>query len=236
MTSRKRAKGRARRATANVTSATEIEECQHGFTYQQTEGISEPIMAFTRLISPALEPDCVNFYQTALTGTIDAFRLLPDLWQDDFQRETMKKLLIEYSVNGLLRREHTHEAPGGMALIIYMLEQYQPATGCVKDIYTISNHDIFRGDERSVVKFYARRINCDCLLERYQKAKSVRQTGVCSNCDKRVERKRLMYCPVCEQHQYCSKACHKADWSRHRDLCVQSRDLDLRAAALSNVP
>ena len=81
-------------------------------------------------------------------------------------------------------------------------------------------------DERTVVKFFWRRIRCSCLDEKYDEVKSITKEGICYNQHCRivgqsrfVERSKLRCCSRCRSITYCSRECQAADWPAHKELC-----------------
>ena len=73
-----------------------------------------------------------------------------------------------------------------------------------------------------IIRFFTKRIKCSCLKEKYRQAKSEEsKMGTCFHCQERKERKDLKVCGTCKLGQYCSKACQKAAWSEHKNVCTQ---------------
>ncbi len=80
------------------------------------------------------------------------------------------------------------------------------------------------GDERTVLKFFWRRIRCSCLDKAYEEAKSIPKKGTCFNLlcshqNRFVERSKLRCCSRCRSVNYCSRECQVADWSLHKSFC-----------------
>eukprot|EP00985_Skeletonema_marinoi_P003508 scaffold1505_cov146-Skeletonema_marinoi.AAC.22 len=87
-----------------------------------------------------------------------------------------------------------------------------------------SKVEAMSADEHTRVKFYRRRIPCSCLEKKYGEVKTITKMGLCFNqqCpDRRVERSKTMYCSGCRCITYCSRECHKASWSGHKEICVE---------------
>ena len=86
------------------------------------------------------------------------------------------------------------------------------------------------GNRRDVVKFVAKRLPCTCLKKLHSIArKNVAKLGKCHGCRKRFPRSQLYVCTGCMVAEYCSPACQRGDWSRHKHKCgnpeLVSRDL-----------
>ena len=88
-------------------------------------------------------------------------------------------------------------------------------------------------DDHTLVSYYKKRIPCSCLDEKYKEVKSVKKMGLCYNpkCShpgRKVERSKMFSCTRCGEANYCSVACQKANWNRHREFC--SKGAKLKAA------
>jgi len=53
-------------------------------------------------------------------------------------------------------------------------------------------------DEKCLIRFFSKQINCSCLTARYNQAKMCppSKRGVCENCNENRERKSLMICAI----------------------------------------
>jgi hypothetical protein len=75
-----------------------------------------------------------------------------------------------------------------------------------------------RADERTLISFLRKRIDCQCLDGKYKQVKRiVTKMGICMNphCslpDRQVEQKIMQKCARCRCAYYCSRECQKADW------------------------
>jgi hypothetical protein len=93
-------------------------------------------------------------------------------------------------------------------------------------------------DSHSLVKYLRKRIPCSCLDQKYEEVKSLPRIGMCCNeaCtlpnDGEVERSKMFSCAGCDEMNYCSHQCQKADWSRHKKWCKQWRGGELRMNVL----
>ena len=84
--------------------------------------------------------------------------------------------------------------------------------------------ELHGADDHTLVSYYRKRISCSCLDEKYKEVKSVKKMGFCYNgsCSipgRRVERKKMLYCTRCGEANYCSVECQKADWKGHKQFC-----------------
>ena len=79
-------------------------------------------------------------------------------------------------------------------------------------------------DDHTLVSYYRQRISCSCLDEKYKEVKAIKKMGRCYNpdCslpDGRVERSKMFCCSRCGGANYCSFACQKNHWKKHREVC-----------------
>ena len=109
---------------------------------------------------------------------------------------------------------------------ILLMEAYQ------KDLKTARNivrkiDELKGGGQREVIRFFSKRIACNCLKQPYKEAKKAQPTrlGICANCGPDKDRKILKDCQRCKYVQYCSRECQKAHWPEHKlacETCVKS--------------
>jgi hypothetical protein len=104
--------------------------------------------------------------------------------------------------------------------IAVVLHETSAASGLAKAV------ELWSADERTLVKYLKKNIPCNCLDEKYKEVKSITKMGFCFNpqCsipDRRVERRKMLYCTRCHLANYCSAECQKAHWPKHKELCVE---------------
>ena len=92
-------------------------------------------------------------------------------------------------------------------------------------------------DERTLLSYYRKYISCSCLDDKYKEVKSVKKMGWCynTNCSNpggKVERSKMFSCTRCRDANYCSVECQKADWKHHKKFCGQTAEM--KAAFNSN--
>eukprot|EP00985_Skeletonema_marinoi_P012718 scaffold6198_cov132-Skeletonema_marinoi.AAC.2 len=81
-------------------------------------------------------------------------------------------------------------------------------------------------DEHTVVSFLKKRIACSCLDKRYERVKSITKMGLCCmnpRCSRgtRVERSTMLFCTPCRRENYCSRACQREAWPKHKHVCAR---------------
>ena len=80
--------------------------------------------------------------------------------------------------------------------------------------------DLVGGKDRTVIRFFHKRISCDCLKVKYAQSKRLSQkVGVCNSCAKSFDLASLKVCGVCRIGQYCSIECQSRAWKDHKDEC-----------------
>ena len=75
------------------------------------------------------------------------------------------------------------------------------------------------GGERDQIRFFAKRLTCSCLKERYARAKSEPKIGPCHHCMQVKKGASLRVCDGCRIAQYCAVGCQRADWLEHKKIC-----------------
>ncbi len=84
--------------------------------------------------------------------------------------------------------------------------------------------ELYHADDHTLVQYFRKRIPCSCLDGTYKKVKSVKKMGCCynPNCSqhaRKVERSKMLCCSRCGIANYCSRECQKADWKSHKEGC-----------------
>ncbi len=85
--------------------------------------------------------------------------------------------------------------------------------------------ELDRADDHTLAKFFRKRIPCHCLDEKYKEVKSVKKMGMCYNLNcsqpgRKAERSKMLCCTRCGAANYCSIECQKNDWKKHKEICA----------------
>lgn len=177
----------------------------------------------------------IIFFSFAILEAISSlYRKHPEAWNNDENRNSIISALVNSGVNNLLNPNLSEaairESISVESKMILMLEKYDPkkhqnesdllAMMTDEDFYT-KHRDMLQGCKRSVLKFYRRRIPCNCLDEKAREVNDTHaKTGVCDNCKLRKGTRALMMCAACNLAQYCSKECQENHWRTwHKIWC-----------------
>jgi uncharacterized membrane protein YhaH (DUF805 family) len=114
------------------------------------------------------------------------------------------------------RNERAIVVAGDILLMEAIKKDQKTARNIVRKIDKLEG-----GGQREVIRFFSKRIACNCLKQLYKEAKKVQPTrlGICAHCGPGKDRDNLMYCQRCGWVQYCSRDCQKAHWPEHKLVC-----------------
>lgn len=226
--SRKRAKGKARKATQQANK-----QCDHGLLPKTSPRYwdfmdkflavvesAEPIMSTATTEAWSLAVFC-HFKESNKEGTF--FDLLTSeaekKWGRSYLLGLATALLVDDTTSTSIRATQTVCA---IALLISEVEE--PETGWIEDdkvpLLKPKTRDLIYGNERDVIRFLKKRVSCSCLNDLYkQTKKKLPKVGMCNGCQKKKKRKDLMICNTCRVAQYCCVGCQKQDWPDHKRTC-----------------
>ena len=261
MPSRKKAKGKARRAAKEAKAAVEEEEadeqaalvanqdgsleaqmqrltidnwlndCRHGFDGDQI--LCRQFMAvFQEAYGKSIITGDYNMmvnFNAGIQATKDKFEF-SFFWNDVAKLRQVVSLYVANGVQYILKgsdnnaRAVAYFAHFFEEFIAVIVEETQPT------IDLQQSYELQHSDLHTLVSFFRKRIPCKCLDEKYKEVKYVTKIGICSNqeCnlpDRKVELKKMLNCSGCDQVCYCSRACQKAHWSKHKKFCRAMADL-----------
>lgn len=184
---------------------------------------------------------CIKFLKTFTNAMLEGrpivdiiqltHDLYPGIWtgHDAEGSKAIKSWFVYSGANFLLNSDkdsHSHHEASIMAVCLLWLEHYDPLQGFDEDNFGpsgdqkyLTSVDIWHGCQRSIVKFFKRRVPCSCLDKMRAAATSIPKTGLCDDCEERKERRELSFCTCCKRRQYCSQECQVKDWQDHKALC-----------------
>ena len=246
MVSRKKLKGKARKAKAKEKARGPLFALLKQLRLRSTNNtsIGGPIEQITMCTHgwtnefPA-EHDCHKFIEVVLdvitkatvagTACSDAIdktsNLFGNVWDHTDCLEWIHKALISIGSSILLAEddrevfdcsvvmglcEHIHQH---LACVMY---QSQPFC------YHARVHDLLNADQRRLVSYLKKRIQCSCLNDKYREVKALPKMGTCrypkcSQPQAKVALSKLLTCSRCKIQHYCSVQCQTADWQRHKE-------------------
>ena len=209
--------------------------CGHGVTEEDVPGIDHPVTLFINEL----------FKWDSDTHILSQGVLCSSVWNDAVLEKLARKLLLavgtqcllQSSLQGDNRQQDMSAQAENVAMAIYALEIYERRS---KDL-TIEQRDdilvesmidnqstgsnVMDGNIRDLLKFYHKRLDCNCLKEKYKLARQVLpKIGKCCKCKTSFERHLLLRCSVCKSNGclYCSPKCQRADYPRHKDDCLET--------------
>ena len=205
-----------------------ITRCDHTLSTTMISGIngSHPVSSF-------MDDLFVNWLEKDISLTGNLFNTLQhqQVWNDSSYRNEAIKLLLQLGTNLLLVHDGVvqqisliHNATF-VAQVIVVLEKYGIAgeINLAINVSIAKLNDLYLEEDskwRDLLKFFSKRINCSCLKKMHSEArKTMPKLGICHHCHESKERALLMVCSRCKVHQYCSRQCQVANWSSHWELC-----------------
>ncbi len=257
MVSRKKAKGKARRAVKEA--KVEAEEAQEEGKEQNALGAQMQRLTIGKLLGKSdaaeqttcrhglalasheerLYGDMVMAFQegydakwqsgekcmvTCFGEGIKAIEKKFNIWNDATKLGRLVSCYVQIATNCILAGEV--QGARVTSSFAYFFEQHI-AVYCEKTQHMMKwprIAELHFGDLHTLVKFLRKRIPCKCLDKKYKQVKSMTKMGVCGNpaCslpDRKVAQNKMSYCSGCHELCYCSNACQKVDWPRHKVEC-----------------
>ena len=231
MPSRKRAKGKARKAKNNILFQPGPHKCRHGWGELLSE--NDVCYRFLKQLEREVHSLYLHHKNTRTSLTIDSAyhdtiaRLHKSNQFDEvFNEKIIQKKLIPRLLGAgtdcLLKDEYKeyHSMLASVLAIAALFCQHNVSEDEIlasKDMGTY--RDMLQGCEYDLIKFFAKRIPCNCLKEMYSLSKSEPKLMMCESCGVSKERTNLYLCGGCLWMHYCSVKCQKAHYSLHCSLC-----------------
>ena len=247
MTSRKRNKGKERKAKKAELEVERIEnerarahgiwtgwaqgeklmfspsiECNHGVALVIPDDKNHPVINFIDAFFHSWATNKNNFQGVLYLH--DTFQNHSEVWGNESYREMAVNIFIAIGTNFMLN----NDGPQDTAKAIVALENYDGSSGNFHSVIcnrvaSKKMRDINGGESsamRDMLKFFRKRTSCKCLKAMHLEArKTLPKLGMCDHCRDSRERTLLLVCSRCRIAQYCSRKCQVADWSRHKVYC-----------------
>ena len=234
MPSRKRAKGKARKAKKNILFQHGPHECTHGCS----EILSENDVCYRFLVQvvQSFNDVCLHYDETETDFTIisvfsDTINPLQksNQFNEVFNDEAIQKKLLPHLLGAgtdYLRKDEDKNYYLMLASVVAITAVFCQHNFNEKDVLASKDREVYRdlaqgclGTKYDTVKFFTKRIPCNCLKGMYSSAKSEPKLMMCNSCGVDKERTHLYLCGGCRWTHYCSVECQKAHYSVHCSLC-----------------
>jgi len=246
MPSRKRAKGKARKAKKNELfnnrSVVRTNDHDHGCTHGCCEILPENdvccrfLVQLEREVRGAFSSDNTKtdltlsgVYQNTLKRLIECNQFDEVFYEEAIQKKLLPRLLrvgtdCLLAGTDCLLKDDLKEYYSMLASVVAIAAVFCQHSFYEDDILASRDMGIYRDMLQGslwydTVKFFAKRIPCNCLKEIYSRAKSEPKLVYCQNCKKGKDRKHMFLCGGCMWAHYCSVECQEAHYSSHCSLC-----------------
>lgn len=249
MPSRKRIKGKARKAKVASLQAQQLEQerLQQNHKRELKELVDEVFRKDENrcdhgFVEPSTKEDAIfchsfmdNFIETSYLGlsTTSMELLMVNISSmvkltlsshmgSVYADEDRRKMIVPCleSLGALCLLQEESRYTNMAAIVAMTAIQVEYADNQMTDNKMISMmFDLGNDTEREATRFFAKRLECSCLKTRYQKLRSQPKMGCCVSCKVRKERKDLLQCSRCKEVEYCSVDCQRKAWAKHREIC-----------------
>ena len=232
MPSRKRAKGKARKAKARESNCNLIlhneSVCRHG-----CEIISKDDICYKFVEQLEVEMNEVYdlrddiYLGQVVMNTVDQMKAMKEyemIW-DDESKETQQKLqslFINLATNLLLRADtqrSVNQACAAIAFHITSTHNFDYWDSMDYSKHRVSLRNLEDGLVYDCAKFLKKRISCQCLKKVYLQERVVSRMSACSYCKAAKDRRVLHLCSNCLYHHYCNVECQAGHWPTHKSVC-----------------
>ena len=243
MPSRKRAKGKARKAKATENNCNLIlhndSVCRHGCEIISKDDVC---YKFVELLEVEMKNTANDITLSRRQGSNNTFsiadeiieRLLRSLnkrpWgrllryeydENEETKQKLQRLLLNLGTNILLRDE---ELRLGMASTVAMVMLSIPYDFDLMKALVVQSartalRDLNDGVHYDIIKFFNKRTPCICLEKLTFQERPMPRKARCDYCKTEKERSQLYLCSACLYFYYCSEDCQAAAWSAHQRKC-----------------
>ena len=244
MPSRKKAKGKARKAAKEKSRAGQVEvaagQRQVGSLEAQMQGlqINQFIDVGCKHGRPLLSNSDAKIFVEFIETFIDEFTsrdvvgglvAAQQITEEKFPSMYSSKLEAVISMllasGTLMILEGRNDIAKLNAMLVFYFEDYLAVeVRKTKGAASSKLLELESADDHTLVSYYRKRISCSCLDEKYKEVKSIKKMGRCynPNCSHpggKVERSKMFSCTRCGVANYCSVECQRADWKEHKMYC-----------------
>ena len=244
MPSRKRNKGKERRAKKEAATAspstlwetwalgTSLSSvCNHGCVIPPP---NHAVRSFMHTFDEALSGEGGTYDLVEVIG--NTFQKHPEVWNDTKHRQMAIGVLLRMGTNMIMNTldDNNYQFERHLGIAILALECYDGKgdSRYVLHCAMMKGSVLAQGGERDMWRFYSKRLPCSCFKAKYKHARmTLPKLGRCMHCKQYKERSSLMTCARCKFPFYCSKQCQASNWSRHEHECgiyanIQQRQMN----------
>jgi len=233
MPSRKRAKGKARKAKARESNCSLIlhneSVCRHGCEVISKDDICYKFVEQFEVELNAVYDSKLEQYKlsTLLSDIVEQMKARKEysmICDNDSKetQQTLQSLFIHLGTNLLLRDNKQRSVNLASAAAAFYITSshdfdYWKAMDASKDRVTLRN--VESGLAYDNAKLFKERIPCQCLEKLYVRERSKPRLSDCCNCQVEKDRRELYLCSNCLYHHYCGVECQAAAWPKHKSVC-----------------
>jgi len=235
MPSRKRAKGKARKAKARESNCNLIlhneSVCRHGCEVISKDDICYKFIEQLEIEMKAVYDLETTIYKAEIVNKtiqyLKASKKYNMIWDNDSKdtQEKLQSLLINLGTNLLLRGDKRRSINLVSVVIAFCVTIGHHEFDYWEAIDFSSHRVSLRNMEDVLVydcaKFLRKRIPCQCLEKIYLRERPKPRLSDCSYCKGVKGRRELYLCSGCLYHQYCNVQCQASHWSKHKSACKE---------------
>ena len=236
MPSRKRAKGKARKAKAQASNCNLIlhneSVCRHGCEVISKDDICYKFVEQFEVVLLKVVDCSLSLYgrkltvfemfsaSTAVLAENNEFRVI-DTGEETDQK--LSSLYVNLGVNLLLKNKDDRSSLlSNVVAVAALSSSYGFDSSTI--MRSRKSRDIIRDLDKSEavydsIKFFHKKIPCQCLKKMYLREKSEPKLMSCDSCKVMKERSQLFLCSGCLYCHYCSSQCQRMHWPSHQEQC-----------------
>ena len=231
MPSRKRAKGKARKAKARESNCNlslhKDSVCRHGCDIISKDDVCYKFVKQVEVEMNAvydwlqLDKFFLNMYFNETVRQMKESKEYSMIWESDDEetQQKLQSLFINLGTNLLLRNRVRSSQMANVVIAFALTSSYNfDYWDALK-----SSQRIIRNAEDGLVrdsaKFFNKRTPCQCLKKMYLRERSATRLSACSFCSSSKDRRQMYLCAGCLYHHYCNVECQAGHWSDHKSFC-----------------
>ena len=233
MPSRKRAKGKARKAKARESNCNLIlhneNVCRHGCEVISKDDVCYKFVEQLEVEMKAVYDLRDDIYLAEMVNeTIDLLKARKEyvmIWDNDSKdtRQKLQSLLINLGTNLLLRGDKRRSINLVSVVIAFCVtighHEFNYWKAMDSSRHRVSLRNAADGLIYDSAKFFHKRIPCQCLEKIYLRERPKPRLSECSYCKEVKDRRELYLCSSCLYHHYCGVDCQTKHWPKHKLDC-----------------